>query len=213
MLVDDQDDQARWVAPLRTPGPVGDAAARRLRDLLLRAARYQATQMAETQRLDAIQLDEIVEASADQATASVLGRLSEFTGRSKFTTWVYKFGILATAVAVRRAAWDHHELEVDQLGESDTHAPAQAQAQAETVESSEFSREVADAVERSLTPHQRRVALALIVRRVPIDVLADRLATDRNALYKTLHDARRQVRADLMDRGCLEFRGPGKNER
>ena len=48
-----------------------------------------------------------------------------------------------------------------------------------------------------LTPHQREVLVALALNEVPIDVLADRLSTTRGALYKTLHDARRKLRARL----------------
>jgi RNA polymerase sigma-70 factor (ECF subfamily) len=46
----------------------------------------------------------------------------------------------------------------------------------------------------SLTPHQRRVLVALAIDGVPIDVLAERSNTSRGALYKTLHDARRKLR-------------------
>ena len=41
--------------------------------------------------------------------------------------------------------------------------------------------------------------VALALNEVPIDVLADRLNTTRGALYKTLHDARRKLRAALAD--------------
>jgi RNA polymerase sigma-70 factor, ECF subfamily len=53
----------------------------------------------------------------------------------------------------------------------------------------------------SLTPHQRRVLVALAINGVPIDVLADRLNTNRGALYKTLHDARRNLRTFLERHG------------
>jgi RNA polymerase sigma-70 factor, ECF subfamily len=63
-----------------------------------------------------------------------------------------------------------------------------------------------------LTPHQRRIALALIVDEVPIDVLAERLGTNRNALYKALHDARSRLRAHLALEGYLtpSTRSPGE---
>ena len=48
-----------------------------------------------------------------------------------------------------------------------------------------------------LTPHQRRVLVALAIDGVPIDVLAERLGSTRGALYKTLHDARRKLREEL----------------
>lgn len=60
------------------------------------------------------------------------------------------------------------------------------------------------AIDTVLTPHQRSVALAIIVQGVPIDVLAERLGTNRNALYKTVHDARGRLRAELRTRGYLD---------
>jgi RNA polymerase sigma-70 factor (ECF subfamily) len=53
----------------------------------------------------------------------------------------------------------------------------------------------------ALTPHQRDVLTALALNEVPIDVLAERLGTTRGALYKTLHDARRNLRGHLAARG------------
>jgi RNA polymerase sigma-70 factor (ECF subfamily) len=57
------------------------------------------------------------------------------------------------------------------------------------------------AIEDDLTPHQREILIALTLNGVPIDVLAERLATTRGALYKTLHDARRKLRQVLTDKG------------
>ncbi len=56
---------------------------------------------------------------------------------------------------------------------------------------------------RVLTPYQRRIAVALLVDNVPIDVLAERLGTNRGALYKTLHDVRVRLRRELTSRGYL----------
>jgi RNA polymerase sigma-70 factor, ECF subfamily len=43
--------------------------------------------------------------------------------------------------------------------------------------------------------------MAITLDGVPIDVLAERLATTRGALYKTLHDARKKLRARLAADG------------
>jgi len=75
---------------------------------------------------------------------------------------------------------------------------------AELSEASQLARAVEAVIATALTPHQRRVALALLVEEVPIDVLADRLGTTRNALYKTLHDARGRLRAALLAAGHLD---------
>jgi RNA polymerase sigma-70 factor (ECF subfamily) len=60
---------------------------------------------------------------------------------------------------------------------------------------------IRDSIEKALTTHQRRVFVALALDGVPIDVLAERLSTTRGALYKTLHDARKRLRADLAAAG------------
>ena len=57
------------------------------------------------------------------------------------------------------------------------------------------------AIAQVLTPHQRRVLVGLALNGVPIDVLAERLNTNRGALYKTLHDARRKLRKHLQKCG------------
>ncbi|MDF2776067.1 MAG: sigma-70 family polymerase sigma factor, partial [Geminicoccaceae bacterium] len=70
-----------------------------------------------------------------------------------------------------------------------------------TLEDAELLRAIVEAIGTTLTPHQREVFSALALNGVPIDVLAERLNTTRGALYKTLHDARRKLRAALADAG------------
>ena len=69
------------------------------------------------------------------------------------------------------------------------------------VETSELLAGLREAIEHELSPHQREVLVAIALNDVPIDVLAERLDTTRGALYKTIHDARRKLRAALDDRG------------
>ena len=68
-------------------------------------------------------------------------------------------------------------------------------------EMSELMGAITGSIDGCLTGHQREVLVALALNGVPLDVLADRLNTTRGALYKTLHDARRKLRADLSERG------------
>jgi RNA polymerase sigma-70 factor, ECF subfamily len=68
-------------------------------------------------------------------------------------------------------------------------------------EQSELLSTLQSAIAEVLTPHQRRVLVCLVLNGVPIDVLAERLNTNRGALYKTLHDARRKLRKHLHERG------------
>lgn len=59
------------------------------------------------------------------------------------------------------------------------------------------------AIDTVLTARQRRVAIALIVDEVPIDVLAERMGTNRNALYKALHHIRVKLRSEMREQGYI----------
>jgi RNA polymerase sigma-70 factor (ECF subfamily) len=189
-----------WIAELTSDGPVRDDALRRLHALLLRAARYQVSRMSALRAMvGAAQVDDVITLAADEAMVAVLGKLSTFEGRSRFTTWAYKFAVLQAAVELRRQAWSRREVPLDAAPPLIEQRPSPDQY----AEGAELANAVRDAIDRVLTPHQRRIALALIVDEVPIDVLAERLGTNRNALYKTLHDARGRLRAHLALEGYL----------
>jgi RNA polymerase sigma-70 factor, ECF subfamily len=189
-----------WIARLSVTGRVRDDAVARLHELLLRAARHQVSRMPEVGALGAVRREEIVQSAADEATVSVLSRLSMFEGRSRFTTWAYKFGILHAGVEVRRAVWSNREIHLEDVPEPKETSTLAPEAHAEV-------RDLAQAVRvglaEALTPHQRRIAVAVLVDEVPIDVLAERLGTNRGALYKTLHDARKRLRVHLSARGYM----------
>lgn len=198
-----QPSEEDWVAELAETGPAGQQALTRLRDLLLRATRHQVWRLRDLlPGAGAGDLEDLAQQAANDALVAVLRQLGTFEGRSRFTTWVYKFGVLHAGVAVRRQAWRHREVPLpDTLTVVDS-----SPAPAEVSEASSLARAVHTAIASELTPHQRRVVLALLVEEVPIDVLADRLGSTRNALYKTLHDARRRLRFALTDSGYLPSR-------
>ena len=125
---------------------------------------------------------------------AVLAKLDGFRGESRFTTWVYKFALLEAGVKARRRAWQDREVLLDEervAGRRGRRALGAAGARGRR----DPARGPATRCARSLTAHQRDVFTALALNGVPIDVLAERLGTTRGALYKTLHDARRKLRA------------------
>ena len=194
-------ESATWVAALGgAPGPSRDAAVARLHALLLRAARF------ELRRRGAhTDLDDLAVQAADDALVAVLAKLDTYRGQSRFTTWAYKFALLEASVKSRRRAWQGREVALDDEGWSlVAHRGGGPSAGAETAE---LLRAVQDAIHTALTPHQRAVLVAITLQDVPIDVLAERLATTRGALYKTLHDARRKLRAHLALQGLHPLDG------
>jgi RNA polymerase sigma-70 factor, ECF subfamily len=193
------DDSRAWLHDLRADGQARDAALARLHALLLRAARFEAARRRVTlTQLRPGELDEIAAEAADDALVSILARLDDFRGASRFTTWAYKFALLETAVKLRKRAWQGREIPLDDEGWSGFAAGTLGPSAA--VEQSELMAATQEGI-AALTPHQRRVLVALTLNGVPIDVLADRLGTTRGALYKTLHDARKSLRAFVAARG------------
>jgi RNA polymerase sigma-70 factor (ECF subfamily) len=196
-------DSAAWLRALDATGTQRDAAVDSLHALLLRAAVTEVSRRRSSTATSGADLDDIAVQAADDALMAILRKLHTYRGDSRFTTWAYKFALLEAASALRRRPWHGRELPLeaegwarlaDNVGMS---PPGQAEA-------SELIEAIRAAIAEVLTPHQRGVLVALTLNDVPIDVLAERRGTTRNALYKTLHDGRRKLRARLAEKGLRD---------
>ena len=189
-----------WLERLRAEGPERDQALSDLRELLLKAARFEVHRRAGAlPHLRGGDHDDLAQHSADDALLAILGKLDDFRGESRFTTWAYKFALLEAAVKLRRRGWQGREVPLE--AEHWTLIADRRATPDLDAESGELMGAVQDAIEQELTPHQREILVAITLNDVPIDVLAERLGTTRGALYKTLHDARRKLRLVLTDQG------------
>lgn len=191
-------ESRRWLKGLRSDGAQGEATRTELHDLLLKAARFEIKRRrAALPHLRGNDFDDLAHQAAGDAMVAILAKLDDYRGDSRFTTWAYKFALLEAAVKLRRRAWQGREVPLEpahwSVMVSETESPESA------AESREVLREVKEAIETELSPHQREVLLGVALNGVPIDVLAERLNTTRGALYKTIHDARRKLRAHLAD--------------
>ena len=194
------EESLEWLRGLQADGAVRDEAVARLHALLLRAARFEVARRRPTMpHLRGDDLDDIANEAADDALVSVLRRLEDFRGASRFTTWAYKFALLEAAVKLRNRAWQGRELPIEP--ESWSLFSSAGLEPGDAAEQSELLATLQRAINEVLTDHQRRVLVALALNGVPIDVLAERLHTTRGALYKTLHDARQKLRRHLESCG------------
>jgi RNA polymerase sigma-70 factor, ECF subfamily len=190
-------ESIEWVEALSGSRRGRDAAIGRLHELLLRAARFE---VARRQRsLGTARADDLAVQAADDALMAILRKLHTYRGDSRFTTWAYKFALLEAGVKVRRRAWQEREvpLESNTWAKLADHRPSPAR----DAETAELMAAVTRAIAEVLTAHQRTVLVAITLDDVPVDVLAERLSTTRGALYKTLHDARKKLRARLAADG------------
>jgi RNA polymerase sigma-70 factor, ECF subfamily len=203
------EDSRAWVQRLRASGAVRDAAVAELHGLLLKAARFEVGRRGDLlPHLRGGDLEDLAQQSADDALVAILRKLDEFRGESRFTTWAYKFALLEAAVKVRRRAWQGREIPLEEAAWSVLSDAATAERRAEN---GELFAALREEIERCLSPRQREVLVAVALNDVPIDVLAERLDTTRGALYKSLHDARRKLRAAVRERG-FDLSAEGKEE-
>jgi RNA polymerase sigma-70 factor, ECF subfamily len=191
----DEDSEA-WLAALSSPGPAREEACSRLHELLVRAARFEVgRRRASLPHLRGDDFEDLAVQSADDALVAILAKLDTFRGDSRFTTWAYKFALLEAAVKLRRRAWQGREVPLEP--ETWDVFAADRPSPHGRAEQNEIFRQLKVAIDEELSPHQREVLVALTLNDVPIDVLAERLNTTRGALYKTLHDARKKLRAHI----------------
>ncbi|MCW3003557.1 MAG: sigma-70 family polymerase sigma factor [Conexibacter sp.] len=188
------------LAGLRADGPRHDQAILELHAMLLRAARFEiGRRAAALAHVRGEEAGDLALQAADDAFVAVMGKLDDFRGDSRFSTWAYKFALYEAGVRVRRRAWQHREVVLDPgawLTVGDRGAgPAARLHQTELLDAIRL------AIDTELTAHQRDVLVALTIQGIPIDVLAERLDSTRGALYKTLHDARRRLRTQLAAAG------------
>jgi RNA polymerase sigma-70 factor (ECF subfamily) len=188
------------LARLRAEGPRHEEAIGELHAMLLRAARFElGRRAAELAHVRAEDAEDLALQAADDAFVAVIAKLETFRGDSRFSTWVYKFGLYEAAVRVRRRAWQHREVVLDADSWLTIGQPGAGPA--EQHDQNELLAAIRALIDTKLTTRQREVLVALTIQDIPIDILAERLDSTRGALYKTLHDARRKLRAELAAAG------------
>jgi RNA polymerase sigma-70 factor, ECF subfamily len=191
----------QWLDGLRASGAEHDETVAKLRALLLRVARFECGRRQASLHVRGPELDDIAHQAADDALVTILGRLDEFRGDSRFTTWAYKFVVFEVSTKIGRHFWrtgsTTASADVDWEGVADRLAVAPEQR----AEQRDMLEALARAVRRDLTDHQRRVFVAIALNEVPADALAAELGSNRNAVYQTLFEARRRLRASLAAAG------------
>jgi RNA polymerase sigma-70 factor, ECF subfamily len=192
----------------RLTGEEREAAVGRLHHLLLCAARREVYRRSTDRRVTGPELDDLAFQAAADALVSVLAKLHQFRGESRFTTWAYRFVMLEVSTKLARHFWRRSELPPEPVdwGRLADRFGLQPDEQSE-------GRELFDALVRALnetlTERQRQVFVAIVVEGVPLDALLEQTGGTRGAIYKMLFDARRKLRAALADGGYLAHEHKG----
>src|SRR5690349_22909897 len=195
-------DSAGWLRMLAGTGPAREAALARLHEMLVRIARGEVGRRAPRLQLSGPELDDLAHQAAADALIAVTGKLGQFRGESRFTTWACKFVIFEVSAKIGRHFWRHPAVP---LGAEDwDRLPARFGLDpAQEAEWRDLLAALRRAVDEELTARQRQVFVAIVLNGVPLDALVLELGSSRNAVYKVLFDGRRKLRAALAANGYI----------
>ncbi len=187
-----------WLADLRANGETRNMALDDLRGIIQKGLPYALSRWLSP---DQPQFNALVEEVTQETLLRVLDQLDTFEGRSQFTTWVHKIAVRIALTELRRKRWRDSSL--DELTENEDAPPppgllADSQAGPETsAERADMLVRVRRIIDEELTDRQREALILLGVKDMPMEDAARKLKTNRNALYKLLHDARVRLKSRL----------------
>jgi RNA polymerase sigma-70 factor (ECF subfamily) len=185
-----------WLAELK--GPEQEEALADLRAFLVRGLGYA---LASYQDVKQANIEDFVQ----DALLRIMGALDTFRGESKFTTWAQKIAVRVAFTEMRRSRWKDTSLDdiVDSQGTGfvpdmlvDTSAGPDQQATQRI-----FIETLQRLIATELTEKQRQALVATQIRGMPMEEVARRMGSNRNALYKLLHDARQRLKKKLEAEG------------
>ena len=188
-----------WIAALSGPDP-GDAIDD-LRDILKRGLRYSLASRVQGD------LDMLVEDFVQDSLVRILDKLETFRGESQFTTWAQKIAVRVAFSEMRRQRWKDISIQ-DLIPEDEDYGDFTPTILSDPGPNPELKTSqnammeiVMRLIKNELTEKQRDVMIAVIIGGMPLEEVAKRMDTNRNALYKLIHDARKRLFTRLAEEG------------
>lgn len=195
-------DNEIWLRDLHAGDERRDAALADLHAMLLRALPRGLSSLLSPRNPE---FESFIEDTAQETLLRTLAALSTFEGRSQFTTWVYKIAVRVALNELRRRRWRDVSLEGLEGDEGDSgslHQFAAPEPGPEMViERADILQRLQQVMAEELTERQRAAMHAINMQGVPMEEVARRMSTNRNALYKLLHDGRLRLKHRLEREG------------
>jgi RNA polymerase sigma-70 factor (ECF subfamily) len=182
--------------------PVSSETLEDLRAILLRGLRASLSSRIQTD------LDAITEDFVQEALLKILKSVDTFRGESRFTTWAQKIAIHVAFTELRRRRWKDVSLQdMIETPDGEEYTPLiltdpSASPERETTQN-DIMDIVYELIETELTERQRTAIVAVLQGGAPLGEVAERMGTNRNALYKLIHDARKRLQESLYKRAGL----------
>lgn len=182
-----------WVQRLSSPDEQQrDTAITELRNYLSRALKRTLTNRYGSQ----LQIDDVIQ----DATLKILDSLDQFSGKSQFLTWAVTIATRVGLTELRRSRYNDISLHSDSGNILQLDRGASAPSVADQFDRSEILKHLERLIASDLTDKQR-VAIRALLDNLPAEEIASRLGSNRNAVYKLMHNARARLRDALAEAG------------
>jgi RNA polymerase sigma-70 factor (ECF subfamily) len=191
-----------WLTDLHAAGEQRETALSDLHVIIIAGLPYALSKwiLPEDPRFSAL-----VEEVTQETILRTIAKLDTFEGRSQFTTWVHTIAVRIALSELRRAKWREVSLDEMQQGndpeDEAREMPDQGQSVEKSIENKEMMHMLQQVMLHELTDKQRKALMAVAVQGMPLEEVARRMGTERNALYKLLHDARLKLKKHLEKHG------------
>ena len=197
-----------WLRGLRARGSEQEDTLMDLRERLLHGVRsylvkdrgYRAVPGSEEAR-------QILEDCVQETLIIIRQKIDTFRGESRFTTWAITIAIRVLLGELRRRKWNEIAIEASSIGHDLPNRPIEGLQSGNpemALQQDEVWSLLKRIVEKDLTSRQRFVLIASAFQGMPLDLIADKLGTNRDNVYKILHDARKKLKACLIKRGVTQ---------
>lgn len=193
----EQRTNSEWLADLR--GTAQGQAIEDLRKILVRGLTYSLSSRVKND------LDAYVQDFVQDALLRILDKLDTFRGESRFTTWAQKIAVRVAFTELRRQRWKDVALEdlipEDSFDFTPTFLADPSPNPEKLVNQTMIAEMISEMITEELTDRQRDAMMAIMAGGMPLEEVARRMGTNRNALYKLIHDARKRMQQRLLARG------------
>lgn len=191
-----------WMADLHSSGQSKESALTDLRAIIIAGLPYALSKWILPGDPRFLSL---VEEVTQETILRAIAKMDTFEGRSQFTTWVHTIAVRIALTELRRAKW--REVSLDEIQQGDDpedearEMPDQNLGVEKSIENKEMMNMLQQVMQQELTDKQRKALMAVAVQGMPLEEVARRMGTERNALYKLLHDARLKLKKHLEKQG------------
>jgi RNA polymerase sigma-70 factor (ECF subfamily) len=194
----DHRTNTEWKDDLKRTSPHFEEAVRDLRELIMKGLGSGLSG-----RRDA--RGSFLEDVAQETVLRIVDRIDSFEGKSRFSTWALKVGVRVALTELRHRRWK--DVSLDEIlarggfdmpllaGKSKYLGP-----EARTIQK-ELMATLTEVIDKELTENQRKALVAIRFHGMPLSEVAERMGTNRNALYKLLYDARLAVKRAIIKQG------------